>query len=42
MAKFNDLTGKLFGRLTAVERLPPHGKTQHRCGLASASAVERR
>ena len=26
MAKFNDLTGKLFGRLTAVERLPPHGK----------------
>lgn len=26
MAKYNDLTGKQFGRLTAVERLPPHGK----------------
>lgn len=26
MAKYNDLTGKQFGRLTAIERLPPHGK----------------
>lgn len=26
MAKYKDLTGQQFGRLTAVERLPPHGK----------------
>ncbi len=26
MERFNDLTGKQFGRLTAVQRLPPHGK----------------
>lgn len=26
MAKYKDLTGKQFGRLTAIERLPPHGK----------------
>ena len=26
MGKINDLTGMQFGRLTAVEKLPPHGK----------------
>lgn len=26
MGKIKDLTGKQFGRLTAVERMPPHGK----------------
>ncbi len=28
MAKSKDLTGKQFGRLTAIERLPPHGKSK--------------
>lgn len=28
MARFNDLTGRQFGRLTAVERLSPHGKNK--------------
>ena len=28
MARYKDLTGKQFGRLTAVERLPPHGKSK--------------
>ena len=26
MGKFKDLTGRQFGRLTAIEPLPPHGK----------------
>lgn len=28
MANYKDLTGKQFGRLTAIERLPPHGKNE--------------
>ena len=28
MARFNDLTNREFGRLKAVERLPPHGKNK--------------
>jgi len=28
VARFNDLTDRQFGRLTAVERLPPHGKNK--------------
>lgn len=26
MGRYNDLTGRQFGRLTAIERMPPHGK----------------
>lgn len=42
MGKFKDLTGRQFGRLTALEPLPPHGKNTALSGRASASVVERR
>lgn len=33
MGRFKDLTGQHFGRLTALESLPPHGKNSARLWL---------